>query len=348
MPFALLENYEILAKVGHGGFGSVFKAYDSRTNTSVAIKQIQLHPGPRDALDKIPAFARREIDVGERFSKNPTGNICRLIEHIHLPERHELFLVFKYYPFDVTSLVRNCEPSLRRSVHFARSILRALAAMHAAGFVHRDVKPENVLVGHDGSVVLADFGLARELRRQMTDGVGTHFYRTPEQLLGATDYGTAVDMWALGCVLYYIAMGEDLFTKRVESDLFAEMSSIMGTPTTAEWPEMAGLPNTPLFLSRKTVTRDLRQVLRERMGDANEAYIDLIARMLTWNPNDRITAAEALKHRVFAEVRGVWIPEPIAEQHQGGKIVDIGMKCPEEGLDIDISFGRFVPSLPGV
>jgi serine/threonine-protein kinase len=105
-------------------------------------------------------------------------SICPYIGHVHDPERGELFLVFRYYPYDVAALVGQQQRDSARAVHFAHGILQGLAAMHAAGFVHRDIKPANVLVGVDGAVVLGDFGLARRVpaaRGEVTVGAGTHF-----------------------------------------------------------------------------------------------------------------------------------------------------------------------------
>jgi serine/threonine protein kinase len=339
--FPSLADYEVISKIGHGGFGSVYKARDRRNNSIVAIKRILLHPGPGEALNAIPAFAQREIDVGLSFARNPSAHICRLIEHRHFPERQELFLVFEYYPFDVAALV----PAGRAdAAHIAFGILNGLAALHARGLIHRDVKPENVLVGVDGSVVLADFGLAREARGAKTAGVGTHFYRAPEQLLGATDYTAAVDVWALGCVLYFVAMGEDLFTKRAEAQLFAEMCEAIGAPSAAEWPEMRRLPNAPMFLPRQRKERRAKDELRARMGpNADTDYIDLIARMLEWSPAARITAEEALRHRAFREIAPRWAPPPKPEQHQSRRAEWGGVKELEKGLDIDASLGRYVP-----
>jgi serine/threonine protein kinase len=330
------SQYELISKIGSGGFGTVSKAWNRVTGTVVAIKHIRVKSS---SSDTIPSFVQREIDVLEKFSSNPTSHIVPFVEFIADPSDRSLYLIFKYYPYDLRALTLTNSISFSRAVLYVHGICRALDTMHKVGYVHRDVKPENVFVSADHDVALGDFGLAREIGAVMTTGIGTIYYRAPEELLGDPSYGAPVDMWALGCVMYFLAFGAVLFEGKSDADQFHQICRKIGSPSVADWPELPALPNAVLYLPRRALVK--QEFGRAR--DVSQAYMDLMAQMLQWNPASRITAERALTHEVFGEIGKAEEPIVIKEMHQRERGTRPFCDFLLEGFAEDLEFPRLVP-----
>lgn len=188
---------------------------------------------------------------------------------------------------------------------FMHMIVSGLAQCHELGMAHRDVKPNNMLIGADGAVKLSDFGLARFIG---TPGLNyspqafADWYRPPEMLLGARKYSPVVDMWAAGCVLAELLLREPLFYVEgaAPSELAqaAKVFSIVGPPDEATWPGCSDLPS--FVRPRGPGPGSLLQHLKNKgAGSYSEDCLDLCGRMLAVNPATRITAADALRHPWF-------------------------------------------------
>jgi serine/threonine protein kinase len=274
-----------------------------------------------------------------------------LLDSLHVPSKHSLYLIFKYYPYDLRALARSNSITFSRAVRYIHSLCHALRTLHNDGYVHRDVKPENVFVSADHEIALGDFGLARGIRAPMTTGCGTLPYRAPEQLLGDAGYGAAVDIWAIGCVMYFLIFGAVPFEGRSDSDQFHQIACAMGSPSAADWPALARMPNAALYMPRNPIVReDFRAVLLAKLEarelaevEAAHAYVDLMAQMLQWNPSRRITAEGALAHEVF----GMIGPEEdlilIKEMHQRESIARPFCDFLFEAFEEELEFPRFVP-----
>ncbi|KAJ1295461.1 hypothetical protein BS78_01G226200 [Paspalum vaginatum] len=175
---------------------------------------------------------------------------------------------------------RFTEPRARVAM---RQLLRGVASVHAAGVIHRDIKPDNVLVGRDGALKICDFGLATPAHLPFPEEdpsrVGTMWYRAPELVMGRRRYGAPVDMWALGCVMFELLTGQLLFADvETEDDLLREMLRLRHEMEADGVAAFKGLPS------------DLSQ-------DAG----DLLCGLLCFDEDERITTAEGLKHRWFSE-----------------------------------------------
>jgi serine/threonine protein kinase len=190
----------------------------------------------------------------------------------------------------------------------------ALAALHKAGFAHRDVKPENVLITPDNIVKLTDFGLARFLptrKGPLTNRVMTAAYRAPEVLLGDCNYTYAVDIWSLACTFYEIATGKMLFpTARSGDSSLTSILKICGTPSLEDWPELPSLPQWELIRNGKKTSPMLSQLLRRAIRPEFEGLCDLLEEMLVLNPAKRITAEDALRHPFFCDIEN-YLPEKL-------------------------------------
>jgi cyclin-dependent kinase 8/11 len=196
-------------------------------------------------------------------------------------------------------------------------ILRGLEYLHANWIIHRDLKPANILLNDDdtefGTVKIADFGLARvvkdPIRRLGDDGpVVTIWYRAPEILLGTKHYTPAVDMWAVGCIFNELVTSKPLFDGReVKPDhnqnpfqkfQVETIFKILGTPTVDMWPT---LPDLPEYHNCASWSKYQSQLHAYTPLDPKKSAFDLLKRLLTYDPQQRITAKEALRHPFFDE-----------------------------------------------
>jgi len=221
-------------------------------------------------------------------------------------DRRRLYLILEYADLDLRALL-DSEPTPlapTRVASYTHQILSALAHAHAHRVLHRDLKPQNVLVCGGGreTVKVADFGLARTFTlpvRPYTHDVVTLWYRAPEILLGSPCYSTPVDVWAAGCVLAELASGLPLFPGDSEVGQLMAIFQTLGTPTEGVWPGVTALPDWcaafPSFAGAGVAAA------APRLGPAGA---DLLSRMLTFNPAARISARDALAHPFFDGVRG--------------------------------------------
>jgi cyclin-dependent kinase-like len=192
-PSKVMERYEKMAKLGEGSYGIVYKCRNRDTGEIVAIKKFA--ESEDDPL--IRKIALREIRLLKNL-KHP--NLVNLLEVFRRKRR--LHLVFEFCERTVLNELerypRGCPHLLTQQIVW--QTLQAVGYCHHHGCIHRDIKPENILLTATGVVKLCDFGFARMLSpgENYTDYVATRWYRSPELLVGDTQYGTPVDVWAIG------------------------------------------------------------------------------------------------------------------------------------------------------
>ncbi|XP_017374891.1 cyclin-dependent kinase 2 isoform X1 [Cebus imitator] len=192
-----MENFQKVEKIGEGTYGVVYKARNKLTGEVVALKKIRLDT----ETEGVPSTAIREISLLKELNH---PNIVKLLDVIHT--ENKLYLVFEFLHQDLkkfmdASALTGIPLPLIKSYLF--QLLQGLAFCHSHRVLHRDLKPQNLLINTEGSIKLADFGLARAFGvpvRTYTHEVVTLWYRAPEILLGCKYYSTAVDIWSLGCI----------------------------------------------------------------------------------------------------------------------------------------------------
>lgn len=192
-----MENFQKVEKIGEGTYGVVYKAKNKLTGEVVALKKIRLDT----ETEGVPSTAIREISLLKELNH---PNIVKLLDVIHT--ENKLYLVFEFLHQDLkkfmdASALTGIPLPLIKSYLF--QLLQGLAFCHSHRVLHRDLKPQNLLINAEGSIKLADFGLARAFGvpvRTYTHEVVTLWYRAPEILLGCKYYSTAVDIWSLGCI----------------------------------------------------------------------------------------------------------------------------------------------------
>ncbi len=280
--------------VGSGTYGKVFKAVHVYTKCLVALKKIRME-GERDGF---PVTAVREIKLLQSLKH---VNIVNLQEV--MVEKNDCFMVFEYLSHDLTGLLNHptfkLEPAHKK--HLAKQLFEGLDYLHRRGVLHRDIKAANILVSSDGQLKLADFGLARfyAKRRQLdyTNRVITIWYRSPELLLGETQYGPAVDIWSAACVLVEIFTRHAIFPgDGGEISQLEKIYAILGTPNKVEWP---GLVDMAWFeLLRPTARR--ANVFAEKYKErVTPAAFELLEAMFQYDPAKRPSASDVLEHPYF-------------------------------------------------
>jgi CTD kinase subunit alpha len=280
--------------IGSGTYGKVFKGLNVYTKKLVALKKIKME-GERDGF---PVTAVREIKLLQSLKHR---NIVNLQEV--MVEKNDCFMVFEYLSHDLTGLINHpsfqLNPAQKKDL--AKQMFEALDYLHKRGVLHRDIKAANILVSSDGVLKLADFGLARfyAKRHQLdyTNRVITIWYRSPELLLGETQYGPAVDIWSAACVLVEIFTRHAIFPGNgTEIDQLDKIYAVLGTPNKQEWPNLVDMPWFELLRPGYRKPNVFADKYKDRLTPAG---FDLLCALFRYDPARRPTAAEVLEHAYF-------------------------------------------------
>lgn len=292
---AVMDRYQKLEKgganIGEGTYGVVYKARDKVSGETVALKRIRLEVED----EGIPSTALREISLLKEL-QHP--NIVELRDCIQSDGK--LYLIFEFVDRDLKKFMESqvdmLDPATVKS--YLYQIIVGLEYCHARGIMHRDLKPQNLLVSKSGVLKLADFGLARAFSpplRPLTHEVVTMWYRAPEILLGASTYAPPVDMWAVGAILPEMVTKRPLFPGDSEIDELYKIFQLLGTPTDDVWPGVTALQDwNPSFPHWPRLT------LYHIAPGLDDHGMNLLESMLVYNPVRRISAKRALAHPYFA------------------------------------------------
>jgi len=243
-----------------------------------------------------PCTAIREVSLLKDLKH---ANIVTLHDIVHTDK--SLTLVFEYLERDLKQYMDDCGAILAMNnvKLFLFQMLRGLAYCHSRRVLHRDLKPQNLLINERGELKLADFGLARAKSvptKTYSNEVVTLWYRPPDVLLGSTEYSTPIDMWGVGCIFYEMASGRPLFPGSTVEDELHLIFKVLGTPTENNWPgisrseELAGY-KFPSYQSESLVTKAPR---------LDSDGINLLTSFLLFEAKKRLPAREALKHPYFS------------------------------------------------
>lgn len=293
-PTNSMERYRKIEKVGEGTYGVVYKAFDKVTEEYVALKKTRLESED----EGVPSTAIREISLLRELNNE---NIVNLIDVIHSDQK--LYLVFEFLDQDLKKYMdavgKKLKPMLVKSYMF--QLLSGIDFCHKRRILHRDLKPQNLLIDRQGKLKIADFGLARAFGvpiRTYTHEVVTLWYRAPEILLGGKQYATAVDIWSIGCIFAEMVTRTPLFPGDSEIDELFKIFRCLGTPTEEIWPGVSAYRD-----FKTTFPKWSPQHLRTFVPDLCEDGLDLMASMLVYEPGQRISGAEALKHPYFDDLK---------------------------------------------
>ncbi|EPS63681.1 hypothetical protein M569_11103, partial [Genlisea aurea] len=284
------ESFEKLDKIGQGTYSSVYRARDLETGKIVALKKVRFSNMDPESV----RFMAREILILRRLDH---PNIMKLEGLVTSRVSGNLYLVFQYMEHDLAGLmasplVKFTEPQMKC---FLQQLLRGLEHCHNRGVLHRDIKGSNLLIDDSGNLKIGDFGLATFFRANqsqppLTSRVVTLWYRPPELLLGATDYGEAVDLWSTGCILAELFASKPIMPGRTEVEQLHKIFKLCGSPSEEYW-KMSKLPNKTMFKPQHPYKRRVAETFKEFPPSA----LSLLDSLLAFEPEQRGTAASALR-----------------------------------------------------
>ena len=300
-----VKRYLKIAFLGEGQFATVYKAEDLETNTIVAIKKIKL--GKRaETRDGINRTALREIKLLKELENE---NIIGLLD-VFFGHNSNVSLVFDFMDTDLEKIIQDSNIILTAG-HIKKYMLMTLQGMeylHSRWVLHRDIKPNNLLLNRQGVLKITDFGLAKAYAspsRNYTHQVVTRWYRCPELLYGAMLYGTGVDIWATGCILAELFLRVPFLQGDNDIAQLYRIFEVFGSATEEVWP---GVTNLPSYI--EIIVKNEKYNLSDIFTAASDDTIQLLEYMLMLNPAKRCTATEALKSTYFSRK-----PAPTASLH---------------------------------
>ncbi|XP_034394224.1 cyclin-dependent kinase 11B isoform X2 [Cyclopterus lumpus] len=291
-----VEEFQCLNRIEEGTYGVVYRAKDKKTDEIVALKRLKMEK----EKEGFPITSLREINT---ILKAQHPNIVTVREIVVGSNMDKIYIVMNYVEHDLKSLMETMkQPFLPGEVKTLMiQLLRGVRHLHDNWILHRDLKTSNLLLSHKGILKIGDFGLAREYGSPLkpyTPVVVTLWYRSPELLLGAKEYSTAVDMWSVGCIFGELLTQKPLFPGKSEIDQINKVFKDLGSPSEKIWPGYNEMP----AVKKMTFTEYPYNHLRKRFGALlSDQGFDLMNKFLTYCPSKRILSDEGLKHEYFRE-----------------------------------------------
>jgi len=295
MPLTGSSRYERIKFLGEGTFATVYKARDLNDPTGrvVAIKKIKL--GNRtEARDGINRTALREIKLLQELKHE---NLIELVDVFG--QKSNISLVLDFMETDLEVIIRDQSIMITppHTKAFLLATIRGLEYLHMHFVLHRDLKPNNLLIDLNGIVKIGDFGLAKQFgspSRELTNQVVTRWYRPPELMFGARQYSTGVDMWSVGCIAAELLTRRAFLPGTSDLDQLSKIFEALGSPTEENWPNVKSLPDYVEF--RATPGFPLRDIFTA----AGDDLIELLQGLFYLYPPRRLTASQALQLPYFS------------------------------------------------
>ncbi|URE10554.1 kinase family [Musa troglodytarum] len=287
------DSFEKLDKIGEGTYSHVFRARDLETGKIVALKKVRFVNMDPESV----RFMAREIHI---LRKLDHPNVIKLEGIVTSRMSCNLYLVFEYMEHDLAGLLARSGPRFTQPQVkcYMRQLLEGLAHCHGRRVLHRDIKGSNLLIDNNGMLRIADFGLATlfnpDQNQQLTSRVVTLWYRPPELLLGATEYGAAVDLWSSGCILAELFAGKPIMPGRTEVEQLHKIFKLCGSPSDEYW-EKSKLPHATIFKPQN----QYRRCFAETFKDFPPSALSLLDSLLAIEPANRGTAASAVESEFF-------------------------------------------------
>ncbi|KAK9277707.1 hypothetical protein L1049_007254 [Liquidambar formosana] len=298
-----VDEFERLNKIDEGTYGVVYRARDKKTGEIVALKKVKMEK----EREGFPLTSLREINILLSFHHPSIVDVKEVVVGSNLDS---IFMVMEYMEHDLKGLMETMKQPFSQSEVkcLMLQLLEGVKYLHDNWVLHRDLKTSNLLLNNRGELKICDFGLARQYGSPLkpyTHLVVTLWYRSPELLLGAKQYSTAIDMWSLGCIMAELLSKEPLFNGKTEFDQLDKIFRTLGTPNEVIWPGFSKLPGVKV-----NFVKHQYNLLRKKFPATSftgspvlsDSGFDLLNKLLTYDPEKRITAEAALNHEWFREV----------------------------------------------
>ncbi|XP_048958767.1 mitogen-activated protein kinase 3-like [Canis lupus dingo] len=310
-PFDVGPRYTELHYIGEGAYGMVSSADDHVRKVRVAIKKISPFEHQTYCQRTL-----REIQILLRFRHENVIGIRDILRAPTLDAMRDVYIVQDLMETDLYKLLKSQQLSNDHVCYFLYQILRGLKYIHSANVLHRDLKPSNLLINTTCDLKICDFGLARIADPEhdhtgfLTEYVATRWYRAPEIMLNSKGYTKSIDIWSVGCILAEMLSNRPIFPGKHYPDQLNHILGILGSPSQEDLNCIINMKARNYLQSLPSKTKVAWAKLFPK---SDSKALDLLDRMLTFNPNKRITVEEALAHPYLEQYYDP-TDEPVAEE----------------------------------
>lgn len=307
--FHVEKRWKLVREMGSGAYGVVISAADDISGETVAIKLVTR------VFEKIQLAKRalREITLLRHFAGHE--NITGLIDVDAIsPDFDEIYLFMEPMEADLHQIIKSGQSLSNEHVqYFLYQILRGMKFIHSASVIHRDLKPGNLLVNADCELKICDFGLSRgfesradENPTHLTEYVATRWYRAPEIMLAFKRYNTAIDVWSIGCILAELLLGKPLFKGKDYVDQLNKILDVLGSPSEFVVKKV-GSDKAQAYVRSLPVKKTV--AFTKILPSADPQALDLLKKILSFDPDGRVSVVEALEHPWLSSYHDV-VDEP--------------------------------------
>jgi len=293
------HRYLNLQYIGEGAYGMVVSAMDVKTQCKVAIKKISPFEHQTYCQRTL-----REIKILNRFQHENIIDIRDILRPLNVECLRDVYIVQSLMETDLYKLLKTQRLSNDHICYFLYQILRGLKYIHSANVLHRDLKPSNLLLNTTCDLKICDFGLARVADPEhdhtgfLTEYVATRWYRAPEIMVNSKGYNKSIDIWAVGCILAEMISNRPIFPGKHYLDQLNHIMGVLGSPTQED---LASILNDKARCYLASLPFRPKIPFTKVYPQADPKAVDLLERMLTFNPNKRITVTEALQHPYLSQ-----------------------------------------------
>ena len=288
------NKFDVIGIVGEGAYGIVYKCRNKETKEYVAIKKF------KESEDEIvKKTMRRELKVLQVLKND---NIVEFKQAFK--QKGNLYLVFEFIDKNLLELLEQSptglSPQLIKNLIF--QLCKAVKYLHDQNIIHRDVKPENLLIDNKMNLKLCDFGFARKIlnnkNENLTDYVATRWYRSPELLITGGIYGPEVDYWAIGCIMGELADGKPIFPGENEIDQIHCIQKVLGNLPDDQ---IETFYSNPIYAGKNLLNVEKPETLERRyMGILPKIAISFMKGLLELDPKKRLCGEKVFQHPYFA------------------------------------------------
>ncbi|XP_021865570.2 mitogen-activated protein kinase 3 [Spinacia oleracea] len=320
--FEIDAKYEPIDYIGKGSYGIVCSCINKDNNQKVAIKKtIDVFSSQEDALRNL-----RELIILRNIRHHNVVQLKDVMITSSKSTFKEVYAVYEFMDSDLHRIIQSPQPlSPYHCQYFMFQLLEGLKYLHSTNIIHRDLKPANLLINANCDMKICDFGLARTTRGDhsgefMTEYVVTRWYRAPELLVCSNSYDKSIDVWSVGCIFAEILLRRPLFPGQNPLDQLKRVIDFLGTPTESD---LDFINNSKAIKFIKGLPYAKGVCWKAMFPGVDSLALDLLQRMLVFNPRKRITIAEALQHPYMSDL---YEPE----------------ECPRSQTTLDVDIDAYV------